>query len=78
MSLPQRLRVFDKAKYPGVTIEFKLAAKTDMLAATLESVHKQIIDKQYATKLRDKGCVRVIQWGIVFSGKEVLVGVHEG
>ena len=72
------LEPHDKATYPGVIIEFKLAAKTELLGEILESAHKQIIDKQYATELRDKGCARIIQWGIVFSGKDVLVSVREG
>lgn len=43
-----------------------------------ESAHQQIVDKQYATELRAKGCARVIQWGIVSAGKETLVSVREG
>jgi hypothetical protein len=68
----------DKSRYPGVIIEFKVVPAKGSLEETLESAHQQIIEKRYAAELRQAGCREVIQWGIVFRGKESLISVREG
>jgi hypothetical protein len=68
----------DKSRYPGVIIEFKVVPAKGSLEETLESAHQQIVEKRYAADLRQAGCREVIQWGIVFRGKESLISVREG
>ena len=68
----------DPARYPGVVIEFKIVPKGGTLEETLESAHQQIEEKNYAAELRERGCSRVVRWGIAFRGKEVGVLVRGG
>jgi hypothetical protein len=67
----------DPSKYPGVVIEFKTVLRDSTVEETLESAHRQICDKEYVSELRSRGCTRVVQWAIVFRGKEVWVSVLE-
>ena len=68
----------DPTRYPGVVIEFKIVPKDSTIEETLESAHRQIQEKKYGAELQARGCSRVVQWAIVFRGKEVGVGVREG
>ncbi len=68
----------DPARYPGVVIEFKIVPKGGTIEETLESAHQQIEEKNYAAELRERGCSRVVRWGIAFRGKEVGVLVRGG
>jgi hypothetical protein len=68
----------DPTRYPGVVIEFKIVSKDSTIEETLESAHRQMQEKKYGAELQARGCSRVVQWAIVFRGKEVGVGVREG
>jgi hypothetical protein len=68
----------DKAHYPGVIIEFKVAQPKVSLEETLESAHQQIVEKGYAAELKAAGGREVLQWGVVFRGKDCLISVREG
>ncbi|MBF8984596.1 AAA family ATPase [Lutibacter sp. B2] len=64
----------DKEKL-GIVIEFKKVSKRrkETLETAVEKALKQIKEKNYKQELLDRGVKNIIELGIAFEGKEVLV-----
>lgn len=55
----------------GIVLEFKRAEKTTGMEKAMGEARKQIIDRNYAAKLKDRGIKNILGIGVVFCGKKV-------
>ncbi|MCT4618794.1 MAG: ATP-binding protein [Marinisporobacter sp.] len=60
----------------GIVIEFKKVRKRrkETLELAVENALKQIVEKNYKQELLDLGVKNILEMGVAFEGKEVLVG----
>jgi hypothetical protein len=60
----------------GIVIEFKKVRKRrkETLEKAVENALKQIVEKNYKQELLDLGVKNILELGVAFEGKEVLVG----
>lgn len=61
---------------PGVVLEFKKVSKGGSLEKTAEEALEQIIEKNYASELKNRGIKKILLLGIAFQGKKVYLKQH--
>ena len=57
----------------GIVMEFKRLEKGEEMEEQLTAALAQIREKQYPATLRAEGCGEVLELGIVFDGKQLMV-----